>query len=102
MTKTFIVTKVLEGMKKLKKNPCDSILPITPALFSKILLELPSVCSNRYGAFFFKAPYSLAFYAFLRVGEFCLSISRDITSVLLISDFDISRDNTRTLLLYSY
>lgn len=54
MTKTFIVTKVLEGMKKLKKTPCDSILPITPALFSKILLELPSVCSNRYGAFFSK------------------------------------------------
>ena len=63
VTKKFVIVKLLEGMKRLRK-PSDSRLPITPALLTRILQVLPSVCVNQYESWLLKASYFIAFYQF--------------------------------------
>ena len=84
MSKYFIVLKLLEGMRRLKK-PCDSRLPVTGPLLHKILNFLPQVCFNTYETKLFRAVYSLAFFVFLQVGELTLSTGNDVESILQIS-----------------
>ena len=96
VTKNFVIVKLLEGMKRLRK-PSDSRLPIKPALLSRILQVLPSVCFNQYESWLFKASYSLAFYGFFRIGELALSTGNSINSILQVSDIQFDKDCTRIL-----
>lgn len=67
-TQQFLITKVLEGMKRLKHHS-DTRLPITTKLLLRIVAVLPAICSNTYEVLLFKAAYLLAFFGFFRVGE---------------------------------
>ena len=94
--KYFVIVKLLEGMKRLRK-PSDSRLPITPDLLTRILQVLPSVCFNQYESWLFKASYSLAFYGFFRIGELALSTGNSVNSILQVSDIQFDKDCKRIL-----
>ena len=68
-SQNFIVQKMLDGLKRLKKSS-DTRLPITEDLLCRIVDNLPNVCSSKYEADMFSSAFSLAFHGFLRVGEF--------------------------------
>jgi hypothetical protein len=71
-TKRFIVTKMLEGFRRLKSKG-DTRLPITEKLLSSLIHVLDIVCSSSYEAKLYKAAYTLALFALFRVEEFALS-----------------------------
>ena len=81
--KSFIVQQTLKGIKK--SNPSmDCRLPITVDLLYKLCDSLCFICSARTRSML-KSMYLMAFYAFLRVGEFTLSHDR-AENVLQLSD----------------
>lgn len=70
--KTFIVQQALKGIRNNK--PCrDNRLPITKDLLHKLCNSLQHIQSSPRVRAMLKSMYLLAFYAFLRVGEFTLS-----------------------------
>lgn len=69
-TKSFIVSKVLEGIKRCWCKKKDIRSPITLPLLDKLISALPSITFSRYETSLFSASCSLAFYAFLRISEF--------------------------------
>ena len=70
-TKTFIVHKLLQGMKR--SNPStDSRLPITLDILNILLPKLQIICKSMHEGALFKAAFTLAF-STLRIGEFALS-----------------------------
>ena len=72
-TKTFIVHKLLQGMKR--SNPStDTRVPITLDILNILLPKLQIIFRSMYKAAPFKAAFTLAFSALLRIGEFALSI----------------------------
>ena len=62
--KSFVITKMLSGMERK---------PITFEIFEKIINVLLHVCNSYYEATLFAACFSVAFFCFLKVGEFALS-----------------------------
>ena len=71
-TNRFIVSKLLEGMKRLR-HKSDTRLPITLSMLNQILHKLGTVCTNKFETKLFSAAFTLAFFGFLRVGEITLS-----------------------------
>jgi hypothetical protein len=67
-TSEFLVSKLLQGMGRLKYK-ADSRLPITKPVLQDIIRILPLVCTNAFETNLFSAAFSLAFYGLLRVGE---------------------------------
>ena len=75
---SFVVRKMLEGMKRTKSRGTDTRLPITYELLSKIVGILPNICSSSYESKLFAAAFSIAFFGFLRVGEITHSKSNGV------------------------
>ena len=85
-TGTFIVTKLLEGCRRGDAR-LDQRSPISPPLLAKILAVLPFVCSSIFEVKLFQAAMLLAFFGFLRVGEFAAtSRARVHAHVLQVGD----------------
>ena len=72
-TQTFVVRKMLEGIKRSSGHQCDNRLPITKEMLKRIILSLPCVCKSSYESKLFSSVFSLCFHAFLRVGEVAFS-----------------------------
>lgn len=90
-TKTFIVHKLLQGMKR--SNPStDSRLPITLDILNILLPKLQIICLTTYEAALFKAAFTLAFSALLRIGEFALSKGNSPQRVIHVGDTTFSSD----------
>ena len=68
-TNSFIVKKMLSGMQRLSKR-CDCHKPVTLDILTNIINILPSIALSSYEVRLFAAAFTLAFFAFLRVGEF--------------------------------
>ncbi len=67
-----------------RSNPwTESRLPITFDILSIIVPKLQIIYSSIYEAVLFKAAFTLAFHALLRVGEFALSESNTSDRILL-------------------
>ena len=96
-TNRFVVSKVLEGFKRLKSKG-DTRLPITEKVLARLIDTLDAVCSSFYEAKLYKAAYTLAFFAFLRVGEFALSKGNNLHTILRVSDVSLL-NNQLTLCL---
>lgn len=73
-TKNFVVKKCLQGYQKLKRT-YDSRLPVTIEVLAQLIQSLQHTTSSYFVRSLLKAMYLLAFYAFLRVGEFTNSIT---------------------------
>lgn len=69
-TKSFLVSKAIEGLKRSKGKTVDTRGPITRPLLRQLISSLPTVCSSQYEATLFTAAFSLAYFGLLRVGEF--------------------------------
>lgn len=72
-TQGFLVKRALLGVRNSSNCP-DPRLPITLALVLWFLLQsFSSTVGSPYNRFLFRAMFTLAFFAFLRVGELCVS-----------------------------
>lgn len=67
-TKTFYVMEMLKGYSKIGRK-IDSRLPITLPILNSIMAACDMISSSNYERLRFKAMCSLAFFAFLRIGE---------------------------------
>lgn len=94
-TKNFVIAKMLEGVTR--DNPRkDTRAPITLPLLNRIVNVLPHVCSSTYEYILFKSAFILAFFAFLRVGEFTANKRRNVTSPSLqINDISLTNDQLK-------
>ncbi len=88
-TDSFVISKLKEGCRRLNPRE-DSRLPITPQILTKLISILPSICNSGYEVFLFKAAFLLAFFGFLRVGEFtAASKSADCSRILSVEDIKV-------------
>ncbi|KAJ8310890.1 hypothetical protein KUTeg_012755 [Tegillarca granosa] len=85
-TKSFLVNKLLEGIRRSGKSK-KSRAPITLPILIQLPRALVCICFSSYEAKLFHAPFIFAFFGFLRVGEIALSTRKSNSStVLSISD----------------
>ena len=89
VTQNFIIKKMLSGFDKLHKY-CDTRKPITEDILLKLLPALKYVCSSTYECNLFQAAFSLAFYAFLRVGEITITPTCNDRNTIKCSDIFIN------------
>lgn len=82
---------MLLGMQRLHKR-VDSRRPITIDLLVHIFDALQYTCSSVYETALFSSCFSLAFFAFLRVGEFAVSHLSE-RHMLQYSDISIDKEN---------
>ena len=88
-TNAFIIKKLKEGSRRVSSNP-DNRRPITFPLLKAIVGMLPAMCSSSYEVTLFKSAFLLAFFGFLRVGEYaCLSKNRLSNHVINIEDVSV-------------
>ncbi len=84
----FIVKKILEGCRR--DNPgVDNRLPITSDILKRLISVLMAICKSQYEYLLFRAAFALAFFGFLRVGEFTCS-SKKASSERILSIQDVS------------
>ena len=76
-TKSFVITKMLSWMERMHKR-VNARKPITFEILEKIINVLLHVCNSYYEATLFAACFSVAFFGFLRVGEFALSQNSEL------------------------
>ena len=70
-----------------RSNPStDSRLPITLDILNILLPKLQIICKTMYEAALFKAAFTLAFSALLRIGEFALSKGNSQQRVIHVGD----------------
>ena len=84
-TQTFIIKKMLQGVKRIDKRE-DSRSPITLGILNKIVHSLPSICSSNYEATLFSAIFVFAFFGFFRIGELVQNSKFDLGHALQIKD----------------
>ena len=68
-SKSFIIQKLIEGIKRQQERSFDPRLPITVEQLVAIIHALDRVCASDYEATLFKAVFTLSFFGFLRIGE---------------------------------
>ncbi len=89
-TVSFFVKKIKEGLKRLNGRQ-DRRRPITFQILSRLVSVLPAVCSSSYEVILFKAAFLLAFFGFMRVGEYaCVSKKTLSRHVLFREDVSLS------------
>ena len=81
-TKTFYIIEMLKGYGKISPK-LDSRLPITLPILVRIIQASNSFCVSHYQSSMFKAMCSLAFFAFLRIGEITVSNREGVNNNLL-------------------
>jgi len=92
-TGSFIVKKLREGSGRLNQVK-DIRRPITFQILQRLISVLPAICSSSYEVILFKSVFLLAFYGFLRVGEYsCDSMSSGSSRVLTPADIRFNDSN---------
>ena len=85
-TGEFLVSKLLEGCRRNRPS-FDGREPMSVTLLDTIIRSLPAVCASSFECSMYSAAFSLAFFGFLRLGEFAAdSRNRISESVLRASD----------------
>ena len=87
-TKHFIVNKLLEGFRRSKPSQ-DQRLPITLDILDRIISILPIICKTAYESCLFSSASTLAFHAFLRVGEFTTAAKYTQNSIINLADIHL-------------
>jgi hypothetical protein len=87
-TRLFVVKKMLQGAKKLSAKP-DVRLPITVDILRQLILAVDATSESSYQRSLLKAMYLLAYFAFLRVGEFTTDPGSISTHVLMKQDVEL-------------
>ena len=96
-TKSFIIVKMLEGLRRKKPHRPDTRAPVSPGLLKRLISSLQFVCSSHYEAVMFSSAFSLAFYAMLRVSELAVQNgSVENGHALSFDDVTIHNKNRQT------
>ncbi|XP_041461741.1 uncharacterized protein LOC121413047 [Lytechinus variegatus] len=69
VTDAFVIRRLVDGCRR-KNARRDTRCPITLPILKSILNSLTHVCVNTYDLALFRAAFLIAFFGFLRVGEF--------------------------------
>lgn len=91
LTSNFIINKMLDGARRLAACP-DVRLPITLPVLKSLLLALPHICVSYYQNCLFQAMFSLAFHAFLRVGEMTIC-TNNVANNLCLNDISFPKNS---------
>ena len=75
-TKAFFIIQILKGYGKIGSR-LDSRLPITLPVLNRILESSAQLTITHYQSLQFRAMCSIAFFAFLRIGEITYNSSKD-------------------------
>ena len=94
LTQHFVIKKMIQGFKNAKPA-CDSRLPITPMILTKLVQALPFTTDSHFTKCMLHAMFVLAFCAFLRVGE--ITKTQNKTSHYLLFGNIVSGTNTNNL-----
>jgi hypothetical protein len=97
-TRLFVVKKMLQGAKKLSAKP-DVRLPITVDILRQSILAVDATSESSYQRSLLKAMYLLAYFAFLRVGEFTTDPGSISTHVLMKQDVELQSTSLGTSIL---
>ena len=89
-TRHFVIAKVLAGARRVSSSH-DVRLPITMPVLKALVHAVPSVCLKVYDCLMLQCMFSLAFHAFLRIGEIAAKSVKERHSVLQLSDIHISK-----------
>jgi integrase len=76
-TMFFLISKMLEGMKRKNPQQSDIRASISIDLLKRLIKSLHHVCSSHYDARLLSAAFSLAYFAMLRVSEISLKTRSD-------------------------
>jgi integrase len=68
-TRSFIVSKALEGFRRTHGLEPDTRAPLTLQILKKLITALPSVCYSYYEAELFAAIFATTYFGLLRVSE---------------------------------
>ncbi|XP_076103619.1 uncharacterized protein LOC143072529 isoform X2 [Mytilus galloprovincialis] len=91
-TNSFLIKKIIKGAQNLRSS-CDTRLPITKEILSKLLLAVSNVIRDQFNQFLLKAMMSLAFHCFLRIGEIAVKNKNENNKVLQLSDISVGYKN---------
>lgn len=87
----FIVKKIREGSRRCQGSLPNSRRPISLQILRQLVQILPGICSTVYEECLFRAAFVLAFFGFLRVGEFTAkSKNAPVHNILSIADVSFS------------
>ena len=90
-TDNFIIKKLKEGSRRLNKRS-DCRRPITRDILHQLIASLPNICMSAYEVALFRAAFSLAFFGFLRIGEFTATSRKgDTDRVLSLGDVSLCK-----------
>lgn len=98
-TDHFVIKKLQEGSRRDKKKG-DDRRPITRDLLKRMIPMVRFVCLSQYETIMFRAAFVLAFFGFLRVGEFTTQQKHEATDkVLTRDDIQITQARGRFMLV---
>ena len=97
---SFLVQKAMTGVRKGNVT-MDTRLPITLPLLQRLCLSLKETCSSQYDRIMFQAMFSLAFFAFLRVGEITVSQAR-VQNVINLSQIHFQSTNGSLIICFKH
>ena len=72
-TKDFLLSRVMEGLRRARLHPPNRVLPITVDILHRLLDTLPDSRCGPYDVSLMRAFFLLAYHGAFRVGELCES-----------------------------
>lgn len=88
ITQKPVTQKLLQGMRRTT-NTADTLLPIILDILQTIIPNLQFVCYSNYETSLYKATFSLAFHALLRIGEIALSKGNSHETIIQCQDVSL-------------
>ena len=90
----FLIKKLREGCRRQNRNS-DLRRPITIPLLRALCSSLAGICHSSFEEALFRAAFSLAFFGFMRVGEFTADSKMcDTCNILALNDLALGQDGS--------
>lgn len=89
ITSHFLVKKFISGVSKMAPSK-DTRLPITPSSLSSLIMAVPRLATSKYYTHLYQAMFSVAFFAFLRPGEFTASPNNILFQNVVLSKTSVA------------